>query len=68
MTVRYYRVEQGGDDITNVTEAATSSIGTGTTEVAIDFDALGMNKMLALKALEAIRLYILRDAYPPTTS
>lgn len=65
MTVRYYRVELGGDDITNVTEAASSSISVGTTEVGIDFDAAGMNKMLALKAIEAIRQYILRDTFPP---
>lgn len=63
MADRYYQVPLGGDSKENVTEAGSSSLAW--VEVAVTYDATGNSKMQFLKALEAVKQYVLSDAWPP---
>lgn len=63
MANRYYRVPLGGDSKEDVTEAGTSSLSW--LEVGITYDASGNSKMLAIKALDAVKQYLLADPWPP---
>jgi len=63
MANRYYQVPLGGDTKEDVTEAGSSSLAW--VELAITYDASGNSKMLAIKALDAIKAYLVADAWPP---
>lgn len=63
MTTRYYGAPFGADLAMDVTEAAAT---TGlAVEVAVIYDGTGNGKLQTLKALEAIKLAILKDTWPP---
>lgn len=63
MATRYYGAAIGADTNFDVTEAAsTTSLAV---ELVVTYDATGANKVEVLKALDAIRQYIVRDTYPP---
>lgn len=63
MATRYYGVNVGGDMPTDVSEAGSTT--SRPVELVLTYDATGMNKMQALKALEAIQNYISQDTWPP---
>ncbi len=66
MTDRYYSVVLGEHIPSLVTEGASSTAGDAV-EVRVTFDATGMDKQRALLGLDAIKQYILQDAWPPNT-
>lgn len=64
MAARYYGVPIGGSLPTNVTEASS------TTSAQFEFviantTASGSTKEQVLRALEAIKNYVIADTYPP---
>lgn len=63
MATRYYGVAFGGDIVTDVTEAGSTT--SQSVELAVVYDATNNSKLATLKAIEAIRQYILRDSWPP---
>ncbi len=63
MADRYYQVPLGGDTAGDVTEAGSSSLAW--LEVAITYTATGNSKLEAVKALDAVKAYILQDNWPP---
>jgi hypothetical protein len=65
MATRYYRVPLGGSVKQDVTEAASSSLVW--VEVQCVYDLSGNSKIEFLNALEAVRQYVLGDAWPPNT-
>lgn len=64
MADRYFYLEFGQDAIEDVTEAGSDSAGADVS-LRITYDATNNSKMLALKAVDAIRQYLLRDTWPP---
>ena len=64
MADRFYYLEFGGDAVDDVTEAGTDSAGADVS-LRVTYDATNNSKMATLKALDAIRQYLLRDDWPP---
>lgn len=64
MADRFYQVAVGGDMHSDVVEAGSTSAGSPH-EFRWTYDATGANKVQALKALDAIKQYILMDNSPP---
>lgn len=64
MADRFYQVAVGGDMHNDVVEAGSTSAGSPV-EVRVTYDATGMNKTQAIKALEAVIQYITQDTFPP---
>ena len=64
MADRFYQVAVGGDMVTDVVEAGTTSAGSPF-EFRWTYDATGANKMQALKALDAIKQDITTGRFPP---
>lgn len=64
MADRYYQVNMGGDMHNDVTEAGASA-GAVPFEFRATYDATGNSKVNALKALDAIKQYIIADTWPP---
>lgn len=64
MAARYFGVANGGGMPTEVTEALTTTSAQYEFVIA-NTTATGATKEQALKALEAIRNYIVRDTWPP---
>lgn len=63
MADRWFNVPLGGDLAENVAEGAADTaqyVG-----VRITYDATGNSKEQSLKALDAVRYYILQDTWPP---
>lgn len=65
MANRYYQAALGAETKEEVVEASSSSLAW--VEVAITYTLSGNSKMDALKAIEAIKQYIIADAWPPNT-
>lgn len=65
MATRYYRVPLGGSVAQDVTEAASSSLVW--VEVQCVYDLSGNSKNELLQALDAVKQYVLGDAWPPNT-
>ncbi len=65
MTDRFYSVVLGESAPQEVTEGSSTS--SEAIELRVEFDASGMNKAAVVLGLEAIKAYILRDAWPPNT-
>lgn len=63
MTTRYYGVDIGATMPNQVTEA--SSTTSKNIEVAVVYDATGMDKQKAINALQAVINYIETDTWPP---
>lgn len=64
MTNRYYGIAMGGNMASAVTEA--SSTTSKDIELAVAFDATGMDKKTTILAVQAIIDYIEQDTWPPT--
>lgn len=64
MTDRYYSVALGGDLPQDVTEGAAATPA-AFADVRITYDATGASKEQVLKALEAVKGYVLQDNWPP---
>ena len=64
MADRFYQVAVGGDMVTDVVKAGTTSAGSPF-EFRWTYDATGANKMQALKALDAIKQDITTGRFPP---
>lgn len=64
MADRYYNVALGDDLPENVAEGAADT--SAFLAVRITYDATGNSREMAFKALEAVKLYLLQDAWPPT--
>lgn len=65
MTDRLYAVELGQDLPENIVKSVNPT-ATAYMNLRWTFDAVGSNKTEAVKALNAIRDFILQDAFPPT--
>lgn len=63
MTDRWYNVALGGDLPQDVTEGASDTAAFAA--VRLTYDATYASKEQALKALEAVKGYILQDSWPP---
>lgn len=63
MADRFYQVPVGGDTKFDVTEAASSSLAF--VELGVTYTATGASKLEVLKAIDAIKHYILQDNWPP---
>lgn len=63
MADRWYNIPLGGDLPENVTEGAADTAGFAA--VRITYDATGASKEQALKALDAVKGYVLQDSWPP---
>lgn len=63
MATRYYGVNIGGYLPKDVSEAGSTT--SRTVELAVVYDATGADKNEVLKAIEAIKNYIVSDTYPP---
>ena len=63
MATRYYGVSIGGGMPTDVSESGSTT--SRSVELAVVYDATGANKVQVLKAIEAIKNYIIGDSYPP---
>lgn len=64
MADRYYAVELGGDIAQNVTEGAAATPA-AFVDVRVTYDATGNSKLEAVKAIDAVRMKILEDSWPP---
>lgn len=64
MADRYYAVALGGDLPENVTEGAAATPA-AFVDVRLTYDASGASREQAIKAINAVRDYILQDAFPP---
>lgn len=64
MADRYYAVALGGDLPENVTEGAAATPA-AFIDVRMTYDATGASKEQAVKALNAVRDFILQDSFPP---
>lgn len=63
MATRYFGAPFGADVSSDVTEAAaTTSLSV---ELAVVYDATNNSKLATLRALDAIRQYIVEDSWPP---
>lgn len=65
MTDRFYSVVLGEHTPSLVTEGASTS--SEAIELRVEFDATGMDKNSVLRGIDAIKHYILEDAWPPNT-
>lgn len=63
MADRWFNVPLGGDLAENVTEGATDTAQF--LAVRVTYDATGNSKLEAIKCLDAARMYILQDTWPP---
>ena len=66
MADRFYSVILGEHVPSTVTEGAASTAGDAV-ELRVTFDATGMDKQRALIGVDAIKMYILQDHWPPNT-
>lgn len=64
MADRYYIVAVGGDMHNDVTEGGAATPASPF-EFRMTYDATGVNKVQAIKALEAIVQYVTQDTFPP---
>lgn len=64
MADRFFYLEFGGDSMEDVTEAGSDSAGADVS-LRITYDATNNSKMLALKAIDAIRAAVVADNWPP---
>lgn len=64
MAERYWSVPLGGDIATDVTEAAAPASGPFV-DVRCTYDATGNSKEQLVKALDAVKMYVLQDNWPP---
>lgn len=64
MADRYYAVELGGDLAQNVTESGAATPA-AFVDVRVTYDATGASKLETVKALDAVKMLILEDAWPP---
>lgn len=64
MADRYYAVSLGGDTPLDVTEGAAATPA-AFVDVRLTYDATGASKLEVVKALEAVRNYVLQDTFPP---
>lgn len=64
MADRFYQGLVGSDMSNKVTESA-ASVPAAPFEFRMTYDATGVNKLQALKALDAMRDYITQDTFPP---
>lgn len=65
MADRYYAVSAlGGDLATDVTEGGAATPA-AFVDVRITYDATGNSKLEAVKALDAVKMAILQDTWPP---
>lgn len=63
MADRWFNVPLGGDLPENVAEGASDTaqfVG-----VRVTYDATGNSREQAIKALDAVRYYLLQDTWPP---
>ena len=65
MTDRFYSVVVGEEKPSMVTEGSSTS--SEAIELRVEFDATNMDKQSVLLGLEALKLYIIQDAWPPNT-
>lgn len=63
MATRYYGADIGATMPNQVTEAGSTT--SKNIELAVVYDATGMDKQKVLNALEAFKSYLLQDTYPP---
>jgi hypothetical protein len=64
MADRFYQVALGGDMVNDVTEAGATNPA-AVVEIRVTYDAIGMNRMQAIKGIEACVQYINQDTFPP---
>lgn len=63
MATRFYGIDIGGDMPNDVTEAGSTT--SKNIELAVVYDASGMDKKTVLIALEALYYYVSQDTWPP---
>jgi hypothetical protein len=64
MAERYWSTILGGDIATDVTEAGAANAG-AFVDVRCTYDATGNSKEQLVKALDAVKMYVLQDNWPP---
>lgn len=63
MATRYYQAGLGAETKEEVVEAGSSSLVC--VEVQVVYDLTGNSKLATLKAIEAVKQYIIADNWPP---
>lgn len=63
MATRYYGADIGDTMPGDITEAGSTT--SKDIELAVVYDASGMDKQKVLNALDAIKNYIIADTFPP---